>query len=148
MLSFALAAEIHHVPVGTEHNHWLKAFVLRHAPFRSGQPLNGVGVWWLKIAILPIGAKRCCSRPTAIEFLSANGHPARKLKDQTLRVIVNGNEEQTEARTLDGLLRELGYGTAKVATALNGQFVPAAERSNVQLDSGAKIEIVSPRQGG
>ncbi|MEM7777214.1 MAG: sulfur carrier protein ThiS [Pseudomonadota bacterium] len=65
-----------------------------------------------------------------------------------MRVIVNGNEEQTEARTLDGLLRELGYGTAKVATALNGQFVPAAERSNVQLDSGAKIEIVSPRQGG
>ena len=37
---------------------------------------------------------------------------------------------------------------AKVATALNGEFVPARVREAIRLKDGDRIEIVAPRQGG
>ena len=39
-------------------------------------------------------------------------------------------------------------GEAKVATALNGEFVPARARAATPLKEGDRIEIVAPRQGG
>jgi len=65
-----------------------------------------------------------------------------------MQVVVNGKETSTEAASLSDLVREHVTPGAKVATALNGQFVPAAERAQRQLKSGDRIEIVSPRQGG
>jgi sulfur carrier protein len=61
---------------------------------------------------------------------------------------VNGQPQETEARTLCELCAGLGYGEARIATALNGDFVPAAGRPAAVLRSGDRVEIVAPRQGG
>jgi sulfur carrier protein len=45
-------------------------------------------------------------------------------------------------------LEALGYTGQKVATAVNGEFVPARRRAEVRLVAGDEIEIVAPRQGG
>ena len=61
---------------------------------------------------------------------------------------VNGAAQQSAAATLLDLLADLGYGTNKVATAVNGDFVPERLRGSHRLVSGDTIEIVAPRQGG
>ena len=66
----------------------------------------------------------------------------------SLQIYVNGEAQETEASTLAELCTALGYGEARVATALNGDFVPAALRGGTALGSGDHVEIVSPRQGG
>lgn len=63
-------------------------------------------------------------------------------------IIVNGEALQVGARTLLDLIAELGYGDAKVATALNGDFVPAPRRGETLLRAGDRVEVVAPRQGG
>jgi thiamine biosynthesis protein ThiS len=65
-----------------------------------------------------------------------------------LKITVNGEARATEAGTLDDLCHELGFTEAKIATARNGEFVPAKERMRVSLREGDTIEILSPRQGG
>lgn len=65
-----------------------------------------------------------------------------------LRILVNGEPTLTEARTLAQLIIEAGYGDARVATAVNGDFVPERARSERLLAEGDRVEIVSPRQGG
>jgi len=65
-----------------------------------------------------------------------------------MKITVNGTAQETAAPTLDALLEELGYGAAKVATAVNEDFVPAAIRPEQRLNDGDRVEIVAPRQGG
>lgn len=65
-----------------------------------------------------------------------------------VEISVNGAPTQSSAATLAALLDELGYGEAKVATAVNGAFVAQAARADHTLDAGDSIEIVAPRQGG
>ncbi len=63
-------------------------------------------------------------------------------------VVVNGKRVATAAQTLAQLVTERDLGEAKVATALNGDFVPAGRRCETELHAGDAIEIVAPRQGG
>lgn len=65
-----------------------------------------------------------------------------------LKIEVNGEPQQTEAQTLEELCTALGYTEMKVATALNGEFIPAAQRPETRLNQDDRIEIVAPRQGG
>jgi sulfur carrier protein len=65
-----------------------------------------------------------------------------------LRVLLNGEPFATDARNLDELCARLGFAEAKIATALNGSFVAAAERGATLLAEADAIEIVAPRQGG
>lgn len=65
-----------------------------------------------------------------------------------MNIIVNGERQSTKARDLAELCAMLGYGGAKVATALNGDFVPASRRRETALSPDDRIEIVAPRQGG
>jgi sulfur carrier protein len=65
-----------------------------------------------------------------------------------VRLVVNGVAQEVAADTLAGALVRLDYGEAKVATALNGEFVPARRRDETRLSDGDRIEIVAPRQGG
>jgi sulfur carrier protein len=65
-----------------------------------------------------------------------------------LLITVNGEARETSARTLAELCASLGYGEAKIATAVNAAFVPAAARAKIVLQNGDRVEIVSPRQGG
>ncbi len=65
-----------------------------------------------------------------------------------MRITVNDEPRDVQSPTLDGLLRELGYGDAAVATAVNGQFVPATLRARRELNDGDRIEVLAPMQGG
>jgi sulfur carrier protein len=65
-----------------------------------------------------------------------------------MTLIVNGEKREVAAETLAEALQALNYGEAKVATALNGDFVPARARGLTPVKDGDKIEIVAPRQGG
>ena len=67
---------------------------------------------------------------------------------QKIELIVNGRKSATGARTLAELVAECELSAAKVATALNGHFVPEARRASTALEAGDRIEIVSARQGG
>lgn len=65
-----------------------------------------------------------------------------------MKITVNGEAKTLEAATLAEALEALGYGSAKVATAVNEDFVPAALRAVTPLSDGDRLEIVAPRQGG
>lgn len=62
-------------------------------------------------------------------------------------VTLNGAPVQTGATTLAALLADQGFGP-KVATARNGEFVPAGLRTATPLAEGDRIEVVAPMQGG
>ena len=65
-----------------------------------------------------------------------------------MRLVVNGEAQDVPAATLAEALQSLDFGAARVATALNGEFVPARARKSAMLKDGDRIEIVAPRQGG
>ncbi len=65
-----------------------------------------------------------------------------------MRITVNGESQETQAATLEQLCAALGYGEQRIATAVNGEFVPAEARERLRLSQNDKIEIVAPRQGG
>ena len=65
-----------------------------------------------------------------------------------MRILVNGEPREIAAATLQAALAELGYGETRVATAVDGDFVPAARRSACALDENSVLEIVAPMQGG
>ncbi len=65
-----------------------------------------------------------------------------------MKIVVNGAATEVQATSLEEILDELGHGGAKVATAVNEDFVPAALRDSTEILEGDRIEIVAPRQGG
>jgi sulfur carrier protein len=65
-----------------------------------------------------------------------------------LQIQLNGEAYATDAKTLGELCVSLGFGHAKIATAVNGKFVAAIARGAVELAPSDEIEIVAPRQGG
>ena len=65
-----------------------------------------------------------------------------------MNLLLNGAPQTVAARTLAEALAELGYAGRIVATALNGEFVPARKRADAALSEGDRIEIVAPMQGG
>ncbi len=65
-----------------------------------------------------------------------------------MKLIINGEEQQIEAGTLSALLTALDYEGDWLATALNGDLVPRAERAQTALNEGDRIEILAPKQGG
>lgn len=69
-------------------------------------------------------------------------------KEPRGRIVVNGEPSPVVAATLAELLAALGYAGRRVATAVNGDFVPERARSDTRLAAGDRVEIVSPRQGG
>ena len=65
-----------------------------------------------------------------------------------IELIVNGRKASTHAATIAELVEEQALAGSKVATALNGHFVPEARRATTVLNTGDRVEIVSARQGG
>lgn len=65
-----------------------------------------------------------------------------------MQLIVNGEAREVAADTLAALLAELDYAGNWLATARNGEVVPAAERERCPLADGDRIEILSPMKGG
>lgn len=65
-----------------------------------------------------------------------------------MQVSINGTPLTLTATTLDAALIEAGFARNSIATAVNGQFVPAAKRGDTPLSDGDRIEVLSPMQGG
>ncbi len=65
-----------------------------------------------------------------------------------MRIFVNGEPLDALGPTLADLLKQVGHGGSKVATAVNETFVPADRRETYTLTTGDRVEIVAPRQGG
>lgn len=65
-----------------------------------------------------------------------------------MKLSINGEPREVTGTRLSDVLAELGYAGARVATALNGDFVPAAAREATTLADGDRIEVVAPQQGG
>ena len=65
-----------------------------------------------------------------------------------MKILVNGNVHEIAALTVEMALRELGYGNATVATALNGEVIATAARSGAVLSERDRLEILAPMQGG
>ena len=88
--------------------------------------------------------------PTATEdqLNATTTSPTTKPAASAIEVTINGEPHTTSATTLSQVIGELDFTGIRVATALNGDFVPAAARDTTTLASGDKIEIVSARQGG
>ncbi|WP_298966886.1 sulfur carrier protein ThiS [uncultured Roseibium sp.] len=65
-----------------------------------------------------------------------------------MKLIVNGEAQEAECKTLAGLLKALNYDGDWLATAVNGELVQHEERAIQTLVEGDQVEILSPMQGG
>ncbi|MDS9466856.1 sulfur carrier protein ThiS [Paracoccus sp. MBLB3053] len=65
-----------------------------------------------------------------------------------MKITLNGEPRDLDGPTVQDLLAEIGLGAAKVATALNGTFLPAGRRGSTTLKDGDALEVVAPMQGG
>jgi sulfur carrier protein len=65
-----------------------------------------------------------------------------------MKIVLNGQPRDVHAADVAALIEELGYGTARVAAAVNGTFVPASLRATTTLSEGDRLEVVAPMQGG
>jgi len=65
-----------------------------------------------------------------------------------MRIVVNGQEYQTKARTAADLLQELQTPETGTAMALDGEVVSRSQLSQTTLPEGSRIEIVRAVQGG
>ena len=65
-----------------------------------------------------------------------------------MKISINGVAKDVTSTNLTAVLHEAGYGDARVATAVNGNFVPVVQRESCSIEAGDQVEIVAPRQGG
>jgi sulfur carrier protein len=65
-----------------------------------------------------------------------------------MRIFLNDDAHDVEPGTLAGALESLGFTGRKIATAVNGRFVPAPARQATKLAEGDRVEVVAPMQGG
>ncbi|MBB6470129.1 sulfur carrier protein [Aminobacter lissarensis] len=65
-----------------------------------------------------------------------------------MKLTINGEQCEVTAATLAALLTELDYEGGWLATALNGEVVPARQRDGCALTDGDRIEILAPMKGG
>lgn len=65
-----------------------------------------------------------------------------------MKILVNGAWHETTGADLATALKDLGYGEAVVATAVNGEFVPVTARAGTRLTEGDRLEVLAPMQGG
>jgi sulfur carrier protein len=65
-----------------------------------------------------------------------------------MKLQLNGAPVDVSVTSLADLVEAQGLGEAKVATAVNGAFVPGSERDAYVLNDGDAVEILAPMQGG
>ncbi|OWY08781.1 thiamine biosynthesis protein ThiS [Thioclava sp. F42-5] len=65
-----------------------------------------------------------------------------------MQIIVNAKPHEIAAQDLAAALAELGFANPAIATALNGQFVPRANRADTRLAESDRLEVLAPMQGG
>lgn len=61
---------------------------------------------------------------------------------------LNGEQAATDAKCIERLIAELGLLDSKIATAVNGEFVPRTEWASTALHEGDRVEVLAPMVGG
>lgn len=64
-----------------------------------------------------------------------------------MKITLNGESRDLAGPSVQDVLHEIGLAEARVATALNGSFLPLAQRDRA-LSDGDVLEVVAPMQGG
>jgi thiamine biosynthesis protein ThiS len=71
------------------------------------------------------------------------------LLSQSMRLVVNGEEQQVEqSTTVKHLLASLGLADTLVAVERNEEVVPRAQHESTQLNEGDRVEVVHFVGGG
>jgi sulfur carrier protein len=65
-----------------------------------------------------------------------------------MKIMVNGKEQQTEAKTIAELIAQLGYEGDYFAVAQNLRVVQRARYAEMPINENDEIEILMPMQGG
>jgi sulfur carrier protein len=65
-----------------------------------------------------------------------------------MKITLNGVLRDLPGPTVSDVLAQIGLAEARVATALNGGFLPAPARAATTLKDGDALEVVAPMQGG
>lgn len=65
-----------------------------------------------------------------------------------MRVVVNGTEREVAARTISGLVAELGLAAPLVLVEHQGVALRRSEWTGAQLSEGDRIEILRVAAGG
>lgn len=65
-----------------------------------------------------------------------------------MRLVINGEEQNPAASTLDALIEELAMPAGHIAVELNRQIIPRARWSATPLSEGDRLEIVHFVGGG
>lgn len=65
-----------------------------------------------------------------------------------MNLVINGDERNFTASTLEGLIEELGMKSDRVAVELNREIVPRANWKATALKDGDRLEIVHFVGGG
>lgn len=66
-----------------------------------------------------------------------------------ISVSVNNQAKECDPeQPLAGLLDTWGFDSAKVAVAVNGDFVPRSRYAQTQLRAGDRVDVLAPVQGG
>lgn len=65
-----------------------------------------------------------------------------------MRIVVNGQDYQTQARTAAALLEELQTPEMGIAMALDGEVLRRSQLQQTIIPEGSQIEIVRAVQGG
>ena len=94
-----------------------------------------------------LAAPRSCL-PILAQIVADYISRAPRRREFSLKITVNGEARVTKAKSLEELCHGLGSSEVKIATARNGDFVPARAREAVAFAYGNAIEVLSPRQGG
>lgn len=65
-----------------------------------------------------------------------------------MNIVLNGEKKSVSSSNLTEVLTELGYSDAKIATALNEEFISETNRTGIVLEAGDRLEVLAPMQGG
>jgi len=65
-----------------------------------------------------------------------------------MKISINGVAKDVTSTNLAAVLHEAGYGDARVATAVNGDFVPRSQYGDLRLNAGDQVDVLAPVQGG
>ena len=65
-----------------------------------------------------------------------------------MHIQVNGDTREVAARTIQGLVEELGFDIRKVAVELNLAIVPRSRHATTALADGDRVEMVQFVGGG
>jgi thiamine biosynthesis protein ThiS len=89
------------------------------------------------------------SRPGIPRLARSECHPDNAIcYFVSMRLVINGKEQNYTAVTLDGLIEELGMKGDRVAVELNREIVPRGNWSATALQDGDRLEIVHFVGGG